>query len=106
VALRGVPPDAPRIVLMHDPDSFPQLPPGSAPLGIAGHTHCGQVGIPFVTHWVLSLAEGHAAPEDGWNAHYGQPGNRLYVTCGLGLGVVPLRIDDPPQITVFTLHRA
>ncbi|WP_324277586.1 metallophosphoesterase [Blastococcus brunescens] len=30
-ALADVPPDAPRVVLMHNPTAFPELPPGSAP---------------------------------------------------------------------------
>lgn len=106
LALHSVPATAPRIVLMHDPESFILLPAGSAPLGIAAHTHCGQVRLPIVTSWVLALAEGHRVAADGWNTHYGQVGNRLYITCGIGMSVVPLRIGDPPQVTIFTLHRA
>ena len=33
-AIRQAPTDAPRLVLMHNPGSFPDLPPGSAPLSI------------------------------------------------------------------------
>jgi predicted MPP superfamily phosphohydrolase len=104
-ALRGVPSTAPRIVLMHDPASFSALPAGSAPLALAAHTHCGQIRLPVVTRWVLALAEGHSVAADGWTVRSGPYGNRLYVTCGIGMSVVPLRIDDPPQVTVVTLQR-
>lgn len=34
------------IVMMHNPDTFPALPPDSAPLAVVGHTHCGQIAVP------------------------------------------------------------
>lgn len=45
-ALADVPAGAPRVVLMHNPTVFDQLPADSAPLTLAGHTHCGQVALP------------------------------------------------------------
>ena len=104
-ALRGVPRTAPRLVLMHDPASFLALPAGSAPLALAAHTHCGQVRLPLVTRWLLALAEGHRVAADGWNGPSAAGGNRLYVTCGIGMSVVPLRINDPPPLTIVTLRR-
>lgn len=106
MVLRAVPPNAARIVIMHDPDEFLRLPPDSAPLGIAGHTHCGQVRLPFLTHWSWLRLFERRAVEDGWNDHFGQQGNRLYVNCGIGFSVVPLRFDDPPQVTIVTLRHA
>lgn len=50
-ALDGVPEDAPRVVLMHNPTAFPSLPAGSAPLAVAGHTHCGQIALPGTPRW-------------------------------------------------------
>jgi predicted MPP superfamily phosphohydrolase len=41
-ALERVPEDAPVLLLAHDPDLFPQVPPRVA-LTLAGHTHGGQV---------------------------------------------------------------
>jgi predicted MPP superfamily phosphohydrolase len=66
-ALDSVPEDAPRIVLMHNPTSFPDLPAGSAPLAVAGHTHCGQIAFPGTPDWsYLGLSEEEALVADGF----------------------------------------
>lgn len=91
--------------MMHNPDTFGRLPPSSAPLAVAGHTHGGQIRIPFTPEWswitFKSEDEVHA---DGWIDDYGAPGNRLYVNRGIGFSVVPIRINAPPEITMFTLR--
>ena len=46
-ALDAVPEGTPRIVLTHNPVAFRDLPPHTAPLTVAGHTHGGQIRIPL-----------------------------------------------------------
>jgi uncharacterized protein len=106
-ALLGVPPEAPRLVMMHHPDSFKDFPEGTAPMAFAGHTHGGQIRIPFLPHWSWrSLAVEGEAPADGWvEPDFGQPGNRLYINRGIGMSTVPVRINCPPEVTMFTLRR-
>ena len=104
-AVAAVPPRAARIVFMHNPSSFPALPPGTAPLAIAGHTHGGQVRLPFLPHWSwLSLATDRRITADGWADDFGQPGNRLYVNRGIGFSTMPVRINCRPEVTFFTLR--
>lgn len=108
-ALSGVPAEAPRVVMMHHPESFADVPANSAPLAVAGHTHGGQISLPFTPNWsLLSLVVGgdevHA---EGWvEESYGEPGNRLYVNRGLGMSIVPLRILAQPELTFFELSEA
>lgn len=106
-AVANVPPRAARIVFMHNPASFAALPAGTAPLAIAGHTHGGQIRLPFLPHWSwLSVATDRRIAADGWARDYGQPGNRLYVNRGVGFSTIPVRINCRPEVTIFTLRAA
>ena len=105
-ALADVPDGAPRVVLAHNPSAFPDLPAGSAPLTVAGHTHCGQIAIPGLPRWsYIELTEQEEVVTDGWAPDgYGAEGNRLFVTCGIGFSVLPARVNAPPQVAFFELE--
>ncbi len=104
-ALANVPESSPRVVLMHNPDSFERFPPNTAPVAVAGHTHGGQMRIPNAPHWSwLKFTQGDEVTADGWIEDYGQSGNNLYVNVGIGMSIVPMRIFCPPEITLFTLE--
>jgi uncharacterized protein len=106
VPLAQVPAHAPRIVFMHHPESFEQLPAHSAPLALAAHTHGGQLRIPFTPEWTwLSYLKGEKVHADGWIDDFGQPGNRLYVNRGIGFSYFPLWLNCPPEVTLITLQR-
>jgi uncharacterized protein len=106
-AFEDVPDDAPRVVVMHNPRSFPDIPAHHAPLSVAGHTHCGQIGVPGMPHWsYLQLRYDHQVVVDGFAPpDYGAEGNGLFVTCGVGFSMAPIRISAPPQVVFFELRR-
>ena len=105
VALSQVPNDAARIIFMHNPDTFTAFPAHTAPLTLAGHTHGGQVRIPFTEDWSwMALATDEKIQADGWIDGYGQAGNRLYVNRGIGFSSFPVRINCRPELTLFTLR--
>lgn len=105
-AFAAVPDGAPRVALMHHPDSYAKIPAHAAPLAFAGHTHGGQVRLPFRLGGSLltRLRDGRRYDED-WARRHGSPGNRLYVTRGVGCSVVPVRLNCPPEFTLLTLMR-
>jgi hypothetical protein len=106
-AVGMVPAGAPRIVFMHDPDSYADIPAGEAPLAMAGHTHGMQVGIPWVSDWLWRHKfSDRGAGVEGWIDDFGEKGNRLYITRGVGFSILPARLHAPPELTVFTLTRA
>lgn len=105
-ALAGVPERAPRIVMMHNPNSFAAFPAGTAPVALAGHTHGGQVRVPFTPQWTwMTYFKSDAVHAAGWiSKSYGQGENRLYVNRGIGFSLVPLRLNAMPELTYFTLQ--
>lgn len=105
LALARVPDGAPRFVMMHNPNSFGAFPAGTAPVAVAGHTHGGQVRIPFLPEWSwLKIVEDDEIHVDGWIEGFGEPGNQLYVNRGIGFSVAPIRINCRPEVTLFTLR--
>ncbi|MGE3539658.1 MAG: metallophosphoesterase [Candidatus Tectimicrobiota bacterium] len=105
-ALAQVPAEAPRLVVMHHPESFAVFPAGTAPLALAAHTHGGQVRLPWTPEWSwMTYMKGEKVHADGWIHGYGQPGNHLYVNRGIGFSRLPIRINCSPEVTFFTLRR-
>lgn len=105
-ALAGLPEDAPRIAMMHHPDSFERFPADTAPLGVAGHTHGGQIRIPFTDGFsYLTFAKHSKVRVDGWISDYGAPGNQLYINRGMGMSLLPMRINCLPELTLIRLQR-
>lgn len=107
-AFDGVPGEAPRLVMMHNPTTFPELAPGAAPMAVAGHTHCGQVALPLLSRWsYLGLTEEEEIVADGFAPEgYGAEGNAMFVTCGVGFSLLPVRINAPPQLLTVELRPA
>jgi len=83
----------PRLVISHSPDILPRLKaPASAVL--AGHTHCGQIALPFIGPIVTMSRYGRRFA-CGRIEH---EGTTLFVSAGIGTSVVPLRFGVPPDV--------
>ena len=97
--------DEPVIVMCHAPDYADQLAahPSGKPVGLilSGHTHGGQVRLPFVG--ALDLPPGGRKFVEGW---FRVGSMQLYVNRGIGTVGVPFRFDCPPEITSITLRAA
>lgn len=97
-ALSQVPPDAPVIVLTHNPDIFPWMP-ARVSLTLAGHTHGGQVNFPFFGRPIVSSEYG----ERYASGHIEEDHRHLFVTTGIGTSGLPVRFRVPPEIAVLTI---
>ena len=65
------------------------------------------IRLPFTPEWSwITFRLEDEVHADGWIDGYGAPGNRLYVNRGIGFSVLPIRINCPPEITMFTLSGA
>jgi predicted MPP superfamily phosphohydrolase len=96
--LATVPPDAPAILLAHDPDVFPLVPDRVA-ITLSGHTHGGQIAIPVLRRPAIPSRYG----ERFARGHIVEDGRHLYVTSGLGTSGLPVRLLAPPEIVVLEL---
>jgi len=103
-AFRDVEAGTPRLVLAHNPDTaeiyvLTQQDSPRVDLMISGHTHGGQVRVPFLGTPIVP----------SW---YGQkysgglvegPAFRVLISRGVGMSMLPVRVGVPPEISVITL---
>ncbi|MFN8483371.1 MAG: metallophosphoesterase [Anaerolineae bacterium] len=99
-ALAGVPGDGFKVLLAHEPDFADRVAPAAVHLQLSGHSHGGQIVVPSVpVRWLPRL--GRKYPR----GLYRIGDMALYTNRGLGAGVLPLRHNCPPEITVIQLKR-
>jgi predicted MPP superfamily phosphohydrolase len=92
-ALASVPPDAPRILLSHQPVTVDSWA-GQVALQLSGHTHGGQINPGFRPAELFFRYVAGA---------YDVGGTTLYVNRGFGTVGPPSRIAAPPEITRIVL---
>jgi len=98
-ARAAAPSDAFHVLLAHRPGAWDTAAPRGIPLTLAGHIHGGQFYVPGI----------------GWSAgrlitkyvmgHFQRGNSQLYVSRGIGVVGVPIRVFTPPEIELFTLRR-
>lgn len=98
-------PEVVRILLAHRPDVVLDLPDGISPdLVVAGHTHGGQISVPFVGP-ILTLSDvpRHVAA----GGLHPLEGTHLYVGRGVGMErgqAPPVRLGVPPNVGILILQ--
>lgn len=96
LAFADVRPGEPVLTMSHNPILFRELQHRNC-ITLAGHTHGGQIRLPFVTRNLLTQQSEYLA---GWFGGKCAPG-RMYVSRGLGVVGIPLRFRAVPEIAVF-----
>jgi len=94
----SVPSELPSLLLVHRPSFFRQAASLGFRLSLAGHTHGGQVSLPFapernlarlISPWTRGVVRSDGAV--------------LYVNRGLGVAGLPLRLNCPREVAVIRL---
>jgi uncharacterized protein len=102
-ALRGLGPDVPVILLAHESNYADLVDDGRVRLQLSGHSHGGQVRIPFMGP--LALPDlGTRYPMGLYRIPRAAGDLLLYVNRGVGVAEVGLRMFCRPEITLFTLE--
>ena len=97
LAFADVSPDDPAILLAHNPDTKDLLAGQPWDLMLSGHTHGGQVVLPFVGERFVPVRDKRfIAGLKQWN------GRQVYVTRGVG-NVRGVRVNCRPEVTVLDL---
>lgn len=89
------------ILLAHRPEHFPLYAEAGFDLILSGHAHGGQVRLPWLG--------GVVAPDQGFfpaysEGLYGIEKSRMLVSRGLGNSIIPLRINNRPELPVLLLE--
>lgn len=99
-----------KIMLSHRPEIFPKAVKGGVDLVLSGHYHGGQVKLSqsaeslSVARLLTPYAEGlfQLPRQQSWKGKSAH----LFVSRGVGITGLPIRINCPPQIAHLTLKRA
>jgi len=89
------------ILLSHRPEFYAQYAQAGADLVLSGHAHGGQIRLP----WIGGLV----APGQGFFPKYTEGLHRfdstqMVISRGLANSVIPLRVNNPPEVVTVTLH--
>ena len=99
LALQGIPASEPVVMLVHEPDVAKHVIKYPVDLQLSGHSHGGQIWFPGCGPvWLPPLARKYP------RGLYQLGSLTLYTNIGLGTIRVPIRLNCPPEVTLFTLR--
>lgn len=87
-----------NVLLAHDPRRIREAAQLNIPLVLSGHTHGGQIVLPGVGAWnrgFFPTMQGTLEQEN----------SVLFVSRGIGMVYVPVRLNCPPEVAMLTLQR-
>lgn len=92
------------IVLVHNPDYFPAITgelsiSADLSLILAGHTHGGQVRLPWIGAPIVPSGQGQKYVR----GHIRQEDTDMFITTGIGTSKIPVRFGVPPEIAVLNI---
>lgn len=86
------------LALYHAPGLFEKVA-GRCEMSLAGHSHGGQVRLPFIGAVILpSYTRGYVS---GW---YEEDKSKLYVSRGIGTSILPVRFMARPEVMILHLQ--
>lgn len=91
-----------RILLLHRPEHFEVYVKHKVDLVLSGHAHGGQARIPFLG--------GLVAPDQGFfpkydSGLYVNGTTNMIVSRGLGNSIIPIRINNRPELIIVNLEK-
>ena len=89
------------IFMSHSPDLVPEARKAgfAFDLALCGHTHGGQIAL--FGHSLIASSRYQDRYRMGWVR---EEGSDIFISCGVGTSVLPMRIGTRPEIHLFTLY--
>ncbi|MBW7863789.1 MAG: metallophosphoesterase [Candidatus Hydrogenedens sp.] len=100
-ALAGRPEGVFTLMLGHSPESVSKAAGSGVDLFLCGHTHGGQIRLPWLGGVHTNVRKGKKQGIGAWRVG----GMRGHTSTGLGVTDVPVRFLCPPEATLITLRR-
>ena len=94
-------PEEYKILLTHNPSYVKDIYKGAVDLAVSGHTHGGQVKLPFIG----ALFSNTFAKDKLIEGEYRDGPKTIFVTRGLGTSRLPVRFLCTPVISLITLGK-
>ncbi len=100
-AMQGLEDNRVKILLAHSPEIIEDLKESEVDLILAGHTHGGQVRLPLIPNfWIPTRDRGKYV-----SGLYRVKQIPLYINRGIGVDLLPIRFNCPPEITLIELRK-
>lgn len=87
-----------KILLLHEPDVIDDMSVNPFDLILAGHSHAGQVRLPFIG--AIILPDG---AKKYYDSHYKIENSDLYISNGLGVSNYNFRLFNTPSYNIYRL---
>ncbi len=100
-ALGGSAPADFTVLLAHEPVILDRIGQRRVDLVLAGHSHGGQVSLPWIRPAWLPRGVGNYIKGD-----FRRGNTIMHVSRGLGTSAIPVRIGCPPEVTLVRLVRS
>ena len=101
-ALEG---SVPVILVVHDPDALLHFDPETRPeFMLSGHLHGGQMKFPFRIEFCLLRRHDRLPNMGAVQGVYNIGGSTVFISRGLGCGVMPFRFLSVPEATVTEIY--
>jgi uncharacterized protein len=96
--IKDIPPDDIKMSFFHSPAFFSKVA-SLTHLSFAGHSHGGQIRIPWIgSTWV---PQGTGEYDQGW---FTMGTSKMYVSRGIGTSILPIRFNCSPELAVFEIR--
>lgn len=93
--------DGYTVLLSHRPELFGLYSESGADLTLSGHSHGGQIRLPFIGG-VLAPNQGFFPEYDG--GFYTDGATDMIVSRGIGNSIFPLRVNNRPELVIVELQ--